>query len=350
LSAGAQAVTEAPRTTTTLLQVDALTTQIRRRGGSVNAVDGISFHVERGEIVGLVGESGCGKTMTALSLMRLLPAAARIVGGSAVLDGQDLLALPARRMRQVRGRDVSMVFQEPMTSLDPAFTIGAQIVETVRAHEAVTRAQAQTRAVEMLARVGIPQPVRRFHDYPHQFSGGMRQRVMLAIALVLQPRLLIADEPTTALDVTIQAQILELIAGLREEMGMSVILITHNLGVVHEVADRVAVMYAGEIVEVAPVPAIFDDPQHPYTQGLLRSMPGLASRGGDLPVIPGRVPELSELPPACRFNPRCPNRVARCVESHPELRRTGRARELRCYNPSTWGKQEFPPRAPFRAE
>ena len=321
-------------TTSTLLEVDGLTTEIRRRSGWVKAVDGISFAVGRGEILGLVGESGCGKTMTALSLIRLLPDAARISGGRALLGGQDLLSLARGRMRQVRGREVSMVFQEPMTSLDPAFTIGHQIVETIRAHERIAMKAARARAAEMLARVGIPRPATRLDDYPHQFSGGMRQRVMLAIALVLEPRLLIADEPTTALDVTIQAQILELIAGLREEIGMSVILITHNLGVVHEIADRVAVMYAGELVEVAPVREIFDDPRHPYTQGLLRSMPGLASRGRELPVIPGRVPELGQIPDACRFNPRCPNRIPRCVESHPDLVRTERDRELRCYNPT----------------
>ena len=237
-------------------------------------------------------------------------------------------------MRRLRGRELSMVFQEPMTSLDPAFTIGAQIVETVRAHERIGRTAARAQAAEMLSRVGIPRPESRLDDYPHQFSGGMRQRVMLAIALVLKPRLLIADEPTTALDVTIQAQILELIAELRAELGMSVILITHNLGVVHEIADRVAVMYAGELVEIAPVPDVFDDPRHPYTQGLLRSMPGLVKRGEELPVIPGRVPELGQIPSACRFNPRCPNRIARCVETHPELKTTDRDHELRCYNPT----------------
>jgi peptide/nickel transport system ATP-binding protein len=318
----------------TLLEVAGLTTQLRQRGGWVTAVDGVSFQVGRGEILGLVGESGCGKTMTALSLMRLLPSAGRISAGHAVLDGRDLLALSPGRMRQVRGKDVSMVFQEPMTSLDPAFTIGAQIVETVRAHERIGRTAARAQAAEMLSRVGIPRPESRLDDYPHQFSGGMRQRVMLAIALVLKPRLLIADEPTTALDVTIQAQILELIAELRAELGMSVILITHNLGVVHEIADRVAVMYAGELVEIAPVPDVFDDPRHPYTQGLLRSMPGLVKRGEELPVIPGRVPELGQIPSACRFNPRCPNRIARCVETHPELKTTDRDRELRCYNPT----------------
>jgi peptide/nickel transport system ATP-binding protein len=236
-------------------------------------------------------------------------------------------------MRRLRGRDVSMVFQEPMTSLDPAFTVGDQLVETIRAHERVPRERARARAAEMLDRVGIPNAAQRLDSYPHQFSGGMRQRVMLAIALVLEPKVLIADEPTTALDVTIQAQILELIAGLRDELGMSVLLITHNLAVVHEIADRVAVMYAGEIVETASVRTMFDEPRHPYTQGLLRSMPGLTPRGEHLPVIAGRVPELFELPAGCRFAPRCPNRIARC-DTHPALRSVQPRHELRCYNPT----------------
>jgi peptide/nickel transport system ATP-binding protein/oligopeptide transport system ATP-binding protein len=227
-----------------------------------------------------------------------------------------------------------MVFQEPMTSLDPSFTIGSQMTETIIAHGAGTKKQARARASELLERVGIPRAETRLDDYPHQFSGGMRQRVMLATALLLEPRLLIADEPTTALDVTIQAQILDLIARLRDELGMSVILITHNLGVVYEIADRVAVMYAGEIVESGTVATIFDDPRHPYTQGLLRSMPDLTSPGDRLPVIAGRVPELTELPPACRFAPRCPNRIPRCDETHPELERSDDNRQLRCYNPT----------------
>ncbi len=317
-----------------LLEVEGLRTQVRMRHGAFDVVDGVSFSVEHGEILGLVGESGCGKTMTALTLMRLLPVSVQVVGGRVLLDGRDLLGLSPSEMRQVRGKDVSMVFQEPMTSLDPAFTVGDQIVETIRAHARVGKQQARARAAEALERVGIPNASRRIDDYPHQFSGGMRQRVMLAIALVMEPKLVVADEPTTALDVTIQAQILELIAELRRELGMSVILITHNLGVVHEIADRVAVMYAGEIVETAPVREIFDDPKHPYTQGLLRSLPGLATRGSHLPVIPGRVPELTELPPACRFAPRCPNRIARCDETHPDVKPIGPRHELRCYNPT----------------
>ena len=320
-----------------VLQVDGLTTEVRTRRGSFNVVDGVSFSLDRGEILGLVGESGSGKTMTALSLIRLLPAAARITGGRALVGGVDIVSQRPAAMRRLRGKEVSMVFQEPMTSLDPAFTVGQQLVEAIRAHRRVPRSAARARALEMLDLVGIPNPAKRLDGYPHQFSGGMRQRAMLAIALALEPKLLIADEPTTALDVTIQAQILELVARLRDELGMSVLLITHNLAVVHEIADRVAVMYAGEIVENGPVATIFDDPQHPYTQGLLRSMPGLTPRGEYLPVIPGRVPELHQLPSGCRFAPRCPNRIERCA-LHPDLRRVAPGHELRCTNPTPFAR------------
>ena len=317
-----------------VLEVSGLTTRLALRRGTANAVDNVSFSLGRGEILGLVGESGCGKTMTALTLMRLLPPAATVAGGQALLDGRDILGLSRRQMRAVRGNELAMVFQEPMTSLDPAFTVADQIVETVKAHSNESTADARRRAVETLERVGIPAAARRIDDYPHQFSGGMRQRVMLAIALVMRPKVLIADEPTTALDVTIQAQILELISELRAELGMSVILITHNLGVVNEIADRMAVMYAGEIVESGPTAAILHDPRHPYTQGLLRSMPGMSPRGSKLRVIPGRVPELYDLPAACRFAPRCTNRVPRCDAEHPPLASAGHTHELRCFNPT----------------
>ena len=317
-----------------LLEVEDLTTVIHSRRRALRAVDGVSFRVGRGEILGLVGESGCGKSMTALSLMRLLPPTAAIAGGAVRFAGRDLLALRPAKMRRVRGNEISMVFQEPMTALDPAFTVGSQITEVIHAHAGVRGAEAEARAVAMLDRLGIANAARRVHDYPHQFSGGMRQRVMLALALVMNPKLLIADEPTTALDVTIQAQILDLIAGLRAELGLSVILITHNLGVVHEIADRVAVMYAGEIVETGPVTRIFGDPRHPYTQGLLKSMPYLNERRASLHVIPGRVPELWAMPPACRFAARCPNRIKPCLETHPDLRRTETGHALRCYNPT----------------
>jgi oligopeptide/dipeptide ABC transporter ATP-binding protein len=305
------AKTDAPQASGPLLEVQGLTTTIQQRRGSVRPVDGVSFTVDRGEILGLVGESGCGKSMTALSLMRLLPAAATISAGSVLFDGQDLLAVSARQMRRLRGKDISMIFQEPMTALDPAFTIGYQLIETLNAHESMSRAEARDRAIHMLDRVGITNAASRLDDYPHQFSGGMRQRVMLAMALLMEPKLLLADEPTTALDVTVQSQILDLIAELQDDMHLSVILITHNLGVVHEIADRVAVMYAGEIVEIAPTRRIFENPQHPYTQGLMLSMPDLAHRREELHVIRGRVPELNALPPACRFAPRCPNRIQR---------------------------------------
>jgi oligopeptide/dipeptide ABC transporter ATP-binding protein len=316
------------------LAVEGLTVGVRRRKAINAAVDDVSFTVGRGEIVCLVGESGCGKTMTALAVMGLLPPVAHVAAGRILLGGEDLLRLSKGEMRRRRGRAVSMVFQEPMTALDPSFTIGSQLVEAIRAHTSDGKAQARARAVEMLDLVGIPNAARRLDDYPHQFSGGMRQRVVIAMALLLEPRVLIADEPTTALDVTIQAQILELIVRLRDELGMSVLLITHDLGVVNEIADRVVVMYAGEVVEGAPAARLFDDPLHPYSQGLMRSMPELATPGERLPVIVGRVPDLGAMPPACRFAPRCPNRIAKCDEQHPPLALTDGIRELRCYNPT----------------
>jgi oligopeptide/dipeptide ABC transporter ATP-binding protein len=315
------------------LVVEDLRIEIHRRRGWTAAVDRVSLVVGRGEIVCVVGESGCGKTLTALAGMRLLPPAARVAGGRIVLDGVDLLALREPAMRRVRGDDVAMVFQEPMTSLDPSFTIGFQLVETLKAHRRIRQAEARRRAIDALARVGIPSPARRINDYPNQFSGGMRQRVMIAMALLLEPKLLIADEPTTALDVTIEAQILDLLASLRAELGMSVLLITHNLGVVNEIADRVAVMYAGEIVESGPVRTIFEAPRHPYTQGLMRSLPDLSTPRSRLPVIAGSVPRLGHFARACRFAPRCPNRIEVCEGEHPELVRDADGRELRCYNP-----------------
>jgi peptide/nickel transport system ATP-binding protein len=318
-----------------LLRVDGLTTVITTRRRPVKAVDGVSFSVGRGEVIGLVGESGCGKSMTALSIMRLLPQAAKQGGGTVEFEGRDLLRLDRSEMRRIRGNKISMVFQEPMTALDPAFTIGSQITEVIHAHESVSKEEARERAIAMLDRLGITRASSRVDDYPHQFSGGMRQRVMLAIALIMRPQLLLADEPTTALDVTIQAQILRLISELRAEMGLSVILITHNLGVVHEVADRLAVMYAGEIVELGTVDEILSRPQHPYTQGLLKSMPYLSERQPTLHVIPGRVPELWAMPKACRFAARCSNRIAVCLEIHPSLEKITTNHELRCFNPTT---------------
>ncbi|HWE64757.1 MAG TPA: ABC transporter ATP-binding protein [Chloroflexota bacterium] len=316
-----------------LLDVRSLTTTITLRHAVVRPVDDVSFSVLPGEVFGLVGESGSGKTITALSIMRLIARPLRISAGRVLLAGQDLLALPESRMRQVRGQEVSMVFQEPMTSLDPSFTIGRQITETIHAHRKVSAEEARRRAVDLLERVGIPQPASRLHSYPHQFSGGMRQRVMIAIALALEPRLLIADEPTTALDVTLQAQILDLILSLQRESGLSMLLITHDLGVIAEVASRVAVMYAGEIVEAGPVRALFNSPRHPYTRGLLDSVASRGADEGSLKVIPGRVPELTHLPPGCRFAPRCANALDRCWQEHPLLAPDGPQRELRCFNP-----------------
>lgn len=317
-----------------LLDVHDLTTTVRVRHGQFNPVDHVSFFVAPGETLAIVGESGSGKTMTALSVMQLLPPAASITDGTLRLEDRDLRRLSEREMRRMRGDEIAMVFQEPMTSLDPAFTIGSQITETVHAHRSTSKAAARDLAIEMLERVGISNAARRVDDYPYQFSGGMRQRVMLAMALVLEPKLLIADEPTTALDVTTQAQFLDLVMRLHDELHMAVLLITHDLGVVNEIADRVAVMYAGELVESGTVQEIFNHPQHPYTQGLLRSMPGLADRTRRLPSIPGRVVELSALPPACRFAPRCENRIERCMETHPTMEGDAGGRELRCFNPS----------------
>jgi oligopeptide/dipeptide ABC transporter ATP-binding protein len=317
-----------------LLRVDGLATQIDSRGRKLRAVDTVSFDIGNGEILGLVGESGCGKSMTALSIMRLLPPATTIASGSIRFEDQELTKLSNSSMRKIRGRDISMVFQEPMTALDPAFSIGTQLTETVRAHEHVSKDDARARAIAMLDRLGIPNAAQRIDDYPHQFSGGMRQRVMLAQALILDPKLLLADEPTTALDVTIQAEILDLLLQLRRDLGLGVLLITHNLGVVHQVADRVAVMYAGEIVEIGTRDEIFSDPQHPYTQGLLRSMPYLTEKKERLYVIPGRVPDLWNMPRACRFARRCPNRIDRCDETHPELEKLSGDHALRCYNPT----------------
>lgn len=321
-----------------LLDVRNLTTSIKLHQGWINPVENVSFHVNRGEVLGLVGESGCGKSTTMLSLLRLVPLGTHITG-TVMFEGRNLLELYEGDMRRLRGKDISMIFQEPMTALDPAFTIGSQIIETIRAHLDVSAGEAAHQAVEVLQRVGIPNASRRMKDYPHQFSGGMRQRVMIAMALALKPHLLIADEPTSALDVTIQAQILDLLAQLKDELDMSMILITHDLGVVHEIADRVAVMYAGEVVETGVVSEVFDRPRHPYTQGLLRSMPDLTTGKEDLHVIPGRVPELWDIPSGCRFAPRCPNRIARCTEEHPALAGSENGHELRCFNPSPFERR-----------
>jgi peptide/nickel transport system ATP-binding protein/oligopeptide transport system ATP-binding protein len=304
----------------TLLEVRDLTTSFQTGGGEVTAVENVSFSLEKGEILGIVGESGSGKSVTALTIMGLLPRPpARIRGGSIQFEGQDLLKLSDRSMQRLRGPGIAMVFQEPMTSLNPVFTIGEQIMETIRAHERLSQKDSFARAVEMLEKVGIPSATMRMADYPHQLSGGQRQRVMLAIALVCRPRLLIADEPTTALDVTIQAQILDLLLDLRDEFGMAIVMITHNMGVIAETADRVLVMYAGRTVEQAPVDRLFDHPLHPYTRGLLSCVPTLDQDQDRLIAIPGNLPEPSRRPSGCRFSARCSHAVAACGEAIPPL-------------------------------
>jgi peptide/nickel transport system ATP-binding protein len=298
-----------------LLEVRGLRTEFATDGGTLAAVDGVSFSLEPGRTLGLVGESGCGKSVTALSIMGLVASPpGRIAAGEVLFEGEDLLRATPARMRDVRGDRISMIFQEPMTSLNPAFTIGDQIVEGILRHRAIAPAEARRQAIEMLERVRMPSPERRFDDFPHRLSGGMRQRAMIAMALALRPRLLVADEPTTALDVTIQAQILELMRMLRDETGTAIILITHDLGVVAELAQDVAVMYAGRIVEMAPVEALFAEPQHPYTIGLLGSIPRLHREQARLPAIEGQVPDPRAMPPGCRFAPRCPFRTAKCAE------------------------------------
>jgi peptide/nickel transport system ATP-binding protein len=306
----------------TVLAVDGLSTVFFTRQGLIKAVDDVSFTLGPGETLAIVGESGCGKSMTALSIMRLVPdPPGRIVGGTVVLGGRDLLRLDEAAMRRVRGNEISMIFQEPMTSLNPVLTIGSQIAETIRLHEDLSREAARVKAIEMLHRVKIPEPAQRAGEYPHQLSGGMRQRAMIAMALACNPKILIADEPTTALDVTIQAQILDLILRLKDELGTAVILITHDLGVVAETAERVIVMYAGRKVEEASVDALFAEPLHPYSRGLMASIPRLALTGTEaaepLHEIPGMVPSLVNLPCGCIFAPRCPLADARCRADYP---------------------------------
>ena len=328
-----------------LLEVRGLKTHFFADRGVARAVDGVSFDVRRRETFCLVGESGCGKSVTALSILRLVPSPpGRIVEGQIKLNGQDLLALPQARMQGIRGNQISMVFQEPMSALNPVFTVGNQIVEGIRRHRSVGRGEAREIAVDMLERVGIPDAPERLGDYPHQLSGGMQQRVMIAMALVCRPDLLIADEPTTALDVTTQAQILDLLLELQEDLGMSVLLITHDLGVVAEVADRVAVMYAGRIVEQADVQTIFERPAHPYMVSLLESLPVLNERRERLNVIPGSVPEARRYPSGCRFHPRCFMAAPQCSEVDPELRRVAAGHGAACIRlPGYWKSGDTPP-------
>ena len=301
-----------------LLEVKNLHTHFKTRAGTVRAVDGISFHLDQGELLALVGESGCGKSVTALSIMRLVAVPGRIVEGEITFAGENLLTVSEDRMREIRGDDIAMIFQDPMTSLNPVYTVGEQIAEALRLHRKLSRAAAREAAIEAMREVAIPDPARRAGDYPHQLSGGMRQRVMIAMALACDPKLLIADEPTTALDVTIQAQILELLDGLRRTRELAVLLITHDLGVVAETAERVAVMYTGRIVEEATVEELFAHPKHPYTEGLLQSVPKLTAaevgKAERLTTIEGTVPKLTALPPGCHFAPRCSHRMPRCTK------------------------------------
>ncbi len=315
-----------------LLEVRDLQTQFKTDDGVVRAVDGVSFSLDRGQTIGIVGESGSGKSVTSLSILRLLGAAGRITGGSVTFDGTDLGKIPERAMCDVRGNRISMIFQDPMTSLNPFMTVERQISEVLTLHRGLSRADARAKAIEGLARVGIPDAAKRVDQYPHQFSGGMRQRVMIAIALACEPQLLIADEPTTALDVTIQAQILELIRTQQRELGTAVVLITHDLGVVAGMADEVAVMYAGRIVERGPATDLYAKPSHPYTRGLLQSLPRVDSdRRDDLVAIPGLPPDLSNLAAGCAFAPRCPLVTARCRVEYPALVTIGAAHTAACW-------------------
>jgi peptide/nickel transport system ATP-binding protein len=318
-----------------ILEIRGLRTHFETERGVVRAVDGVDLRVAAGRTFGVVGESGCGKTVLALSILRLVPSPpGRIVGGSVLFNGRDLLSLPAEEMRKVRGREISMIFQEPMTSLNPVFRVGEQIAEVFRLHQRMDRREALMRSVEMLKMVGIPSPEKRMRDYPHQMSGGMRQRVMIAIALACRPRVMLADEPTTALDVTIQAQMMNLIGCLREDTGASVVLITHDLGLIAEAAEMVAVMYAGQVVEQGPVRELFSSPLHPYTRGLMNSVPrmdGPVGRNILLKAIPGTVPPLYNLPSGCRFQERCPEVFPACRERAPALEEIVSGHDCRCW-------------------
>ena len=317
-----------------VLEVLGLKTVFTTRGGEVHAVNDVSFDLAPGEVLGVVGESGSGKSVTMMSLIGLLPSPpAEVRNGRVLLNGEDLLTVPASRMRQVRGGEVGFVFQDPMTSLNPVFTVGYQLAEPLRHHMGMTKRAARARSVELLELVGIPDAPARLNDFPHQFSGGMRQRVMIAIALACEPKVLIADEPTTALDVTIQAQILELVKDLREQLGMAIIWITHDLGVVAGIADRVMVMYGGQIVEQAPVRELFGNPQHPYTRALLKTVPSVTgTRPDKLEVIDGQPPILVAAPQACAFRDRCAHRAARCDHENPLRRLVGFGHDVACHH------------------
>ncbi len=324
-------------TSKSILEIKDLYTHFHTPEGTVRAVDGVSYDLMEGETLGVVGESGCGKTVTALSILNLIPSPpGKIFGGGIFFQGKDLTKMPPKELRKVRGNQISMIFQEPMTSLNPVFTIGFQIAEAVMLHQGMKKRDAMDKAAEMLELVGIPLPKQRVREYPHQLSGGMRQRAMIAMALSCNPKILLADEPTTALDVTIQAQVLDLLMQLKEELGTAIILITHDLGLIAETCKRVVVMYAGKVVEQAPVEAIFGDPLHPYTVGLLNSIPKLRTskeqgKGVRLQEIKGIVPSLNRLPTGCSFNPRCDKVFGMCSEHEPELREVKPGHFARCF-------------------
>ncbi|ETX30856.1 ABC transporter ATP-binding protein [Roseivivax isoporae] len=309
----------------TLLTVEDLTVTFPGRRGSVNAIENVSLSVEPGEILGMVGESGAGKSMTGAAIIGLIEPPGHIAGGRITLEGERIDTLPPEAMRRIRGRRIGAIFQDPLTSLNPVLTVGEQLIETIQTHLGLSRAAARERAIDWLRRVGIPAPEARIDTYPHQYSGGMRQRVVIALALCAEPRLVIADEPTTALDVSVQAQIIALLRRLARETGVAVILVTHDMGVIAETADRVAVMYAGRIVEVGPVARVLANPRHPYTEGLMASIPRIGPRPDRLAQIEGAMPRPHARPPGCAFAPRCPHRFAPCVERRPELRGTAAA-------------------------
>lgn len=318
--------------TSPILEIKGLRTHFFTDHGEVPAVDGVDLYVREGEVLGIVGESGCGKSVTSLSVMQLIPhPPGKIVGGSILFKGEDLVGIPEKRMRKIRGNEVAMIFQEPMTSLNPVYTIGDQIGETVRLHRHLSKKEAKAHSIEMLRKVGIPRPEQIINEYPHQLSGGMRQRVMIAMAMSCEPKLLIADEPTTALDVTIQAQILDLLRKLNEESGTAIMMITHDLGVVAELCDRVVVMYAGKVIEEGDVRSIFKKPQHPYTKGLIQSVPNLEVKRNRLYSIPGNVPTPGDFPKGCRFAPRCEYAIEQCLVELPSLLEVDSGHRSRCW-------------------
>jgi oligopeptide/dipeptide ABC transporter ATP-binding protein len=329
-----------------LLEVDGLKVHIPSPRGIVEAVNGVSFAIGRGEVVGIVGESGCGKSMLALSLLRLVPAPGRIAAGRVTLSGTDLLGLPEREMRKVRGNEIGMIFQDPSASLNPVMRVGRQVRETIAAHHRLPEDQARARSIEMLRAVRIPEPELRARDYPHQYSGGMRQRVMIGIGMANRPKLLIADEPTTALDVTVQAQIMELLRVMNEETGTAIILITHNIALVSQACSRVLVMYAGNIVESGPTAEVFDNPQHPYTAALLNAVPRVESRLEEgLATIEGRPPDLARKPTGCAFHPRCTRRQEICTTETPVAVAVGPGHSARCWlAAATSGPERIPQR------